>query len=45
MSRKPCARRLRAIDSSVASNTAGATEIVPAKRMCDVGGSIAPSGT
>ena len=44
MSRKPCGRKLRAADSSVASNAARARVIVPAKRMWPVGGSIAAFG-
>jgi len=42
---KPCCRKLRAADSSSASNTASGMEIVPAYFMCASGGWMAPSGT
>ncbi len=33
------------MDAIVARNTAGGTVRVPGKRMCEVGGSMLPSGT
>ena len=45
MSRKPCRRKLRAADSRTRTKVSDGTVIVPAKRMCAVGGSRPPSGT